>query len=449
MIKKITTHPITFVAAAVLGIVLGKWYPNVITFATPVKTIYTALLNSCAFPLLLTVLVTGIGKLYHEGGRSFIRKYLFSMILCGLMAALIGIGVSFLLSDVMVPSDEMRLELIVNQTETDSYIGDSFSHLNLLGNNTVKNKENYTLNDFLPEIIPSNIFEALAKNHVLQSTCFFLMFGIMLHFVDAKYSRPLIMAFEGITKTLGSFTERLRYFLPIVLMITMSGFVTNVGLRNLAIIISGYLVSLGAAFALMWLVCAITIRIKVKIPILKQLFAIKNTFITAISTSEKMIIFPASVNDAVDNFGLDEETTGVVLATSSAIYSTAAAIYTAVSTFFAIYIYEKNITLPSVVITLLMSWFMGFAAGSMNISQTVDAIGATFRPLGIPIDLMGGVYTSSYQLYGGLFQFTNAYANIAIDAICMPKGYVPVSGETLEDVDNDTADRIKQDSYKE
>ena len=71
-----------------------------------------------------------------------------------------------------------------------------------------------TFDSFLEHIVPTSLFDAGARNDVLQVVIYAIIFGIALSRVKGKPKQTMLDFFEGLSKVMFKFTGIVMLFAP-------------------------------------------------------------------------------------------------------------------------------------------------------------------------------------------------------------------------------------------
>src|SRR3954452_19338192 len=153
MLRKLSLTSWIFIAL-VVGILLGVFFPEFSKGLAPVSNVFLRLIRSIVGPLLFGTLVYGIasaGEL-KTMGRIALKALVYFEI-----ATTLALVIGMIVVNVMRPGAGLKLA------------GS--------GGNTPVFAKPPSLSQIVEHAVPSNIFESLAQNDVLQMVVFFFLFG--------------------------------------------------------------------------------------------------------------------------------------------------------------------------------------------------------------------------------------------------------------------------------
>ena len=161
-VKKLSLTSWIFIAL-VLGILIGVFFPEFAKHLAPISNIFLRLIRSIVGPLLFGTLVYGIasaGELKTMGRIGLKALGYFEI------ATTLALFIGLLAVNVMRPGAGLRL-------------AGTSSRLPVFAKPA-------SLSQILEHAVPSNIFESLAQNDVLQMVVFFFLFGAACSAIGTK-----------------------------------------------------------------------------------------------------------------------------------------------------------------------------------------------------------------------------------------------------------------------
>jgi uncharacterized protein YggT (Ycf19 family) len=167
----------------------GKTF--IINWIKPWGTIFVNLLKLIAIPLIVASLLKGISdlkdisKFAKIGGRS---------ILIYIGTTIVAITIGLFAVNIVKPGSGISKETINQLTET--YAGNSSIEKKI---STASQQIESGPLDFLVDMVPSNLFDALSHNgSMLQVIFFIIFFGIAMLLVPEEKSKPIKDFFDGL-----------------------------------------------------------------------------------------------------------------------------------------------------------------------------------------------------------------------------------------------------------
>jgi proton glutamate symport protein len=288
-LKKLSLTAWIFIAL-LAGIVIGVVFPEFAKGLAPISNIFLRLIRSIVGPLLFGTLVYGIasaGEL-KTMGRIAVKAITYFEIATTL-ALVIGL-------------------VVVNLFQPGAGVSVSSA-----GGAAVPTlAKPVSLSQVLEHAVPSNIFESLGQNDVLQMVIFFFLFGAACSAVGSK-AQPVITFAGAVAEVMFRYTKYVMYVAPfgvgaaIAVTIGSKGVKVLFGLGKLVATL--YLAQ--ALFVLLVLGSALTIA---RVPIRSFIKATRQPFLLAFSTASSEAALPLALEN-MERFGIPKHIVGFVLPT--------------------------------------------------------------------------------------------------------------------------------------
>lgn len=260
---------------------------NVSSWFTLLSDIFLRLIKMIIAPLVISILISGIGKIENIAtiGRIGLKTLVYFYIM-----TLIALSLGLFSVNLFEPGKTMQIE--IPQTH----------HTNL-------HSKGFDAHEFITHVIPDSIFNVLAKNEILPIVVFALLFGIAAgHTNNGK----IIFDFsEAVSKTMFKLTNYIMYFAPIGVFGSITAIIIKQGIEILQgyiyLILIFYLTLLFFGVVILALVCYLY-----KINFFKLLKHLYEPILLAFSTASSEAAMPATIH-ALNKFGINEKITGFVL----------------------------------------------------------------------------------------------------------------------------------------
>lgn len=251
--------------------------------------IFLRLVKMIVAPLVFSTLVVGVAKL---GDISAVGRIGGKTMLWFISASLISLLLGMLLVNIFQPGAHMHLPL------PSAAAGG------------VVEKSAMTLKDFLYHVFPVSVFEALAKNEILQIVVFALLFGMATAAIGEK-GEIIIRAFDAISHVILKITGYVMNTAPLAVFGAMTAIIAKQGLGILKI----YSLFIGEFYfglLLLWIVLFLAGSLFVGKRIQTLFKRIKDPILLAFSTSSSEAAFPKTMLE-LERFGCSNKIVSFVL----------------------------------------------------------------------------------------------------------------------------------------
>ncbi len=268
---------------------LEKEKNSSLLFYQMLTTIFLRLIKMIIAPLVFCILIVGIAKLgdVNQVGRIGAKALGWFA-----FASLVSLFLGMLLVNIFHPGKLIKMEKPAIGAET----GIKATAINP--------------QDFITHIFPENIFDALAKNEILQIVIFAVLFGFALAALKEK-GKSLVNALDTASHVMLKITSYIMYVAPLAVFGAMASAVAVLGI-NILNKFAVYIISFYASLGLLWGVLLFFGFLAIGKRVLSLLHHIRQPIILAFSTSSSEAAMPKTI-EQLNRFGCPENITGFVL----------------------------------------------------------------------------------------------------------------------------------------
>mgnify|MGYP000034608191 CR=1 FL=1 len=280
-------------AAVILGVLLGHYYPDIAVQFEPLGSAFVRLVKMVIAPIIFLTVVVGIAKLTAgEGvGRIGLKAILYFEALTT-VAMLIGLVVGhFLAPGAGLNADAAKL----NVSAVARYI-DPKSHLGTV--------------DFLLNIIPDQIFNAFAKGEILPVLFFAVLFGVALARLGEK-GAGLTRGLDQAGKAMFGVVALIMKVAPLGAFGAMAFSIGRFGIGQLSNLVF-LMVAFYITCALFILVGLTAVMAACGLSMLKLLAYLKEEFFIVLGTSSSESALP-TLMEKLENMGCARPLVGLVV----------------------------------------------------------------------------------------------------------------------------------------
>jgi proton glutamate symport protein len=262
---------IGLVLGVIAGALVSRYNPAAAQYFNPFSQLFLRLIKMVIAPLLFATLVAGVAGAGHlkAVGRMGLRAIIYFEVVTTL-ALVIGLATV----NIIKPGVGMTLPAAAAP-------------------DLAANAQ--TWDQLLLHLVPTSIFDAMARGDVLQIVVWSLIFAIALGMIGEK-GRPVIQFCESLAETMFKFTNIVMKYAPIGVAAAMAYTVGNGGLKvlfGLAWLIGSLYIAL-TAFVVLVLVPVILFF---RIPLRKFLTAVKEPAVIAFSTTSSEAALPRAMEN--------------------------------------------------------------------------------------------------------------------------------------------------------
>ena len=348
-----------------LSITFG-WNQFTIDYIKPFGDIFINILKLIAVPLVLFSIISGVASLGDPAklGRLGIKTVV-TYLLTTMTAVVVGLVLVNVfqpgarVSDDLLESNRIRYELW--RDANDIQVLDD---IHLLTDPRLESKvaeitgETVQMNDWvmdklnkaertkasgplqpLVDVVPTNIFRALADMSMLQIIFFAVFFGVVLVGLPKETSAPLTRAIDALNEVFVQMVWIVMKAMPLFVFALMAGQIVNAAgsdpemFRQLLEYLLQYsvVVVLGLAFMVFLFYPSLVALFVRKLGYKRFMSGMRDAQITAFSTSSSVATLPVTMDCVRNRIGVSERTTSFVLPIGATVNMDGTSLYQAVA----------------------------------------------------------------------------------------------------------------------
>ncbi|MFS0557375.1 cation:dicarboxylate symporter family transporter [Brevibacillus sp. 179-C9.3 HS] len=357
------------VIGLILGILVGAIFygnPAVATYLQPIGDIFLRLIKMIVVPIVVATLIVGVAgvgdmkKLGKIGGKTILYFEIVTTIaiIVGLLAANIfqpGAGVD---------------RTVLTKTDINSYV------------DTAETTQAHGMVETFVNIVPTNVFDALARGDMLAIIFFSVLFGLGVAAAGEK-GRPVLNFFNGVADAMFWVVNTIMRFAPFGVFALIGVTVSKFGLSSL--IPLGKLVILVHFAMLFFILVVLGICARIGgVKITSLLRVLKDELLLAYSTSSSETVLPR-IMTKMEKMGCPKAITSFVIPTGYSFNLDGSTLYQALAALFIAQMYgiEMPISTQITLMLVLMVTSKGIA-GVPGVSFVV--LLATLGSVGLPVE---------------------------------------------------------------
>lgn len=360
-------------------------------WVAPWGVIFINLLKLIAIPLILASLIKGISDLKNI---SKFKKMGLRTIVIYIGTTLVAICIGLIIVNVVQPgngiSDKAKTEL-ASKYSTSSSLGAKIEEAKKQGNRGPL--------EFIVEMVPGNIFDAMANNgKMLQVIFFTILFGVSLILADPDKVMPMKRGFDALNEIIMKMVDIIMLMAPFAVFSLLASVIANTGDPALLFALIKYALAVLAGLALMIVFHLIIIKVYAKKSPFWFLKQISPAQLVAFSTSSSAATLPVTMERVEEHIGVDKEVSSFVLPVGATINMDGTSLYQAVASVFILQVlWPEGITMSNqltIIFTALLASIGSAAvpgAGMVMLIIVLEAIGFPSEQLAIALALIFAV----------------------------------------------------------
>ena len=245
-----------------------------------------------------------------------------------------------------------------------------------------------TIGSLILSVVPSNIFDALARGEMLALIFFSLLFGFALTKINAEKSNQLQSLFQGIFQTMIEITHLIMKFLPLGVFCLVAKVAATTGFESLASLGLFFISVIGGLAVFSLVVLPLLLKYVGKVSPKRHFKAVAPALITAFSTSSSSASLPITIDCVEKRAGVSNRICSLVVPLGTSLNMSGSALYEIVAALFVAQVYGVTVTLSSQIVFVLLALFTSMGVAGVPAASLVAVI-VILKAFGLPIEGIG------------------------------------------------------------
>ena len=356
--------------ALVLAILSGLFFTDYVKYITWIGDLFLRALKMIIVPLILTSIISGVANI---GGASKLGKLGLKTLTYYLVTSLLAILVGLTMVNLIRPGVGADLGFQKNVEQ----IGASGD----LGN-------------ILLRLIPTNIFDALARADMLAIIFFSILLGYFITKINDNYKNPLINLVNAGFEVMMKLTSFIIKFAPIGIFGIVAGVVAEQAGDKTALL--GIVQRLGLYMSTVLL--GLIFHAFITLPLILRFYgkvnpwlhfkAMTTPLLTAFSTSSSSATLPLTLEAVEDEVGVSNKITSFVLPLGATVNMDGTALYEFVAALFIAQAYGIHLGFVQQFIVVFTALLASIGAAGIPMAGLV-MITVVLSSVGLPLEGVG------------------------------------------------------------
>jgi proton glutamate symport protein len=402
---KLLKSPVVVLFSMALGIGTGLYFPDFSKSFAIVGEIYLKLLQMTIIPILLTALISSVGKLFaSESARSSVLKIITTSLIFMFLISALSIAISMLVGPGRYLSQDAKILL-----------GKTLNAADQSGVNQAVASRGAV--DFIHSMIPANIFHDLGQGSNLSILFFSVVLGVATGAMGGKGAQSILEIAEGLFKAFFKIIDWIMYLLPLGLFSLLANQLASTGTDTLTAMLRFVLIIWGTAF-LVIVLNTVIMSLALRRSPLVILSALKESMLIAFGTSSSFASMPSAI----------EGLTGQVLKMPANIINLVVPIGIVLNRFsmimiyigasvFAAELYGLTLDASQILLVVLLSVLAAVAGAGAPGLVSISMVSIVLLPLGLPAQAITILLIAIYPIIDPITTVANVNANLAIGVV--------------------------------
>ena len=374
----------------IIGIALGLIFKDKVLVIKPVGDLFMRLLKMLIMPLVFSAIISGIvtvpdvKKLFTMGIKAFI---LFPVT----TAAAIGTGIVF--TNIFKPGIGANITLPVAEVEI---------------------VEGMSFSDTVLNMVPTNIFDALTNEKMLQVIVFAFFFGICI----VLLGEPVKIVgefFDKVAKVMYKMTDVVIGFAPIGVAAIIATIIGEHGLSALLPLGKFILVLHIAVLFFVLVLQGALVFFGIKMNVFRFLKQILGAITLCYATDSSAAALPVAMKELQENLGVSEGVTSFIMSVGTNLNKNGSALYQGMVAVFIAQILGNPLTITQQFVVLFTVLLASIGTAGIP-SASIVMLSMTLSSVGLPLEAIA-LMTGIDRIIGGARTIPNVIGNATITCI--------------------------------
>lgn len=341
LFKRKISLPTQVIIALVLGVIVGLLLfgqDNLANYIKPFGDIFLNLIKMIIIPIVFCALALSISNL---GDSKKVGSYGWKAILYFEIITTVAIGLGIIIGNLFKPGAGLDYNKLpkgdISKYQSSAHSAEQAS---TYGNHLI---------DTIVNIVPTNLFESLAKGDLLPIIFFAVFFGLGLAAIGEK-AEPVKGFLSGTLEAVFWMINKILKLAPIGVFAFICTTVMTFGVSALVPLLKLLLVVVGAMIFFIVVVLGIVARM-VGVSIFSIMKILKSELLLAFSTSSSEAVLPV-IMKKMENFGAPKDVTSFVIPIGYSFNLDGSALYQSIAALFVAQMYDVHLSLTEQIVLM-------------------------------------------------------------------------------------------------
>jgi Na+/H+-dicarboxylate symporter len=403
-IGKIIKSPLVIILSMILGIVTGLAYHDFAIAISPIGTVYLDLLKMTIFPILITAIITSIGMLFSiKDFNKYVVRIVVVLVGSLFLTSFLALSTALIFSPGTDLSEDAQITL-----------GKTLSQADQTGQSTVG--EYRGVFDFLQDLIPVNIFQAMGEGGLLQVLFFCIVLGTAVGMLPDDKKETILGLTDSLFHAFFGIISWIMYLLPLGLFCLIAGQVAQLGMEILFAMVKFVGVIYGVSFVML-VISAIVVSFTTKTNPLKATLALRESLLIGFGTQSTFASMPSAIEGMAKGLEVNDKLVNLTIPLGSVIARYGMIITYTIAAVFAAQLYQVPLGLGDYGLIVLLSVLAAIAGAGTPGIASLSMITMVFLPLNLPSAAIIVLLLAIAPIIEPITTMANVYGNCAATAL--------------------------------
>lgn len=387
-----------------LGSLIGIFNPEFANILQPFGSLYLQLLQMLVLPILMTAVVSGLGRLFISGSaKNYLSKILIFLLFNLIIASFVGISVGHFakvgrsLGEQAQVTLGKTISLAESNATNDELVAEDLPGFYV----------------FVKAMVPSNIFLALVNGDNLAILFFSILVGISMGMLGSSSSHMALDVIDAFYEAFLAAINWMMYLLPFGLICLFSSQIAQVGL-DIFWAMSKLVLYIYISSLLMVLVFSLLIWIKSERSLFATLAAMRQPFFVALGTASSFASIPSALNALQEKLKVGRDVSDLIVPLGMTINPPGSVLYFALAGIFIAQIYDVPLDFEQLSIMSIGAILAGISSASAPGIVGLSMISIVLIPLGLPVEVAIILLIAIDPIVDPILTVVNVFSNCAM-----------------------------------
>ncbi|AZO71084.1 MAG: dicarboxylate/amino acid:cation symporter [Mesorhizobium sp.] len=360
--KRILRSPATTLAMIAAGILCGLYHPGFAHAISPVAQVYLNFLKMVVLPYLVSSVIFSITAMVQDPKSvRYLGKVGVAVLVVSFLAVLVSGTYSLVLQPGQIENPQSRIELgefINSQGSVSTDLAFPFQPPPSNGGATGEHS-------ILLDLVPNNVFNALASGQTIQVLLFCLLFGLAMGKVPQPSSMSLSQALNAVYRACTVLTNWFVWGLPFATFILIADQTASTGTRPLTLM-GGYLLVMGLSCFTFLAVAFAIIAVRSRRSYWTTIKTLQPLLMVAITTRSTVASLPWVINLLSERLRFSLVVVELLVPLQAALLRTGPALLYTSGTLFIAQLYGHPLGVPDLLLVGIVSALLALTTGGMG-----------------------------------------------------------------------------------
>jgi len=250
----------------------------------------------------------------------------------------------------------------------------------------IESTETVTFQSIINQLVPSNLFKAFIENNLLGVLVFAVLLGFSINKLTPQRRDSLKSFFDSLFHAMLNMINLILKIAPFgVFAITANIVAKQTEMGSFLTSLGGFMMVVLLGLFIHALVVLPVILYSFRINGYKHLFNMKNTLLTAFSTSSSNATLPVAMNDVEELSGVSNKITSFTLPLGSTINMNGTALYECVTAMFIAQVYGIDLSITQQIIIVFTALLSAIGTPGMPMASLVT-MSIVLTAVGLPLE---------------------------------------------------------------